>query len=542
MTRCNLGLPVGAINTTPVSAMYTRASKEGTLQMLNFLIGSHYNVNPSGILSTTSVGNIADQSINTTGGLLNMIAKSSDGSLIQNIATFTSFMYFFPKTAIEGHAKLAHATVTAGQTEKIRHIMTDLATTDALIIDWAAGVTGTTNATLTIQQITSGVTTTIATFQAPTNVPTECYFEVVYLDSGGTTISYMLPGGVKTLLWQGTLTANLAECKVQVIEYLTATSDTTLSSDFFWIFYPAVFCGYDVPTLSQRVLGNCKCWDDMGSGVEANWVQVFSQDHKFTGQPVIENGLIRLRPQTTTPGIDVYGWSVGAGTYQYVSTLRPEDSNGNLATVLFGIVFTSFSEANITATVKWGVLDWEVDIRRGCPYSRVMTNSTHFIVNTTKARFCISAPSPYTASLIDFNQKGSAAANGGNPLNLSVPTNPFTFTDNTDSHTGLRNTDDNYYCFYNNTSSDDMLFFVSTIQRPIGIVLTATDATHLAAADFQWSTNTIIAVGVLEGNPSALISSVPTPFVVSTVDTYIKWRSNEAIYTFEQSIFARRKR
>lgn len=43
-------------------------------------------------------------------------------------------------------------------------------------------------------------------------------------------------------------------------------------------------------------VGGCKVWDSVVAGDtnEANWIQVFNKDHKFTGDYVLENGLIRF--------------------------------------------------------------------------------------------------------------------------------------------------------------------------------------------------------------------------------------------------------
>lgn len=66
-------------------------------------------------------------------------------------------------------------------------------------------------------------------------------------------------------------------------------------------------------------VGECKVWDTVTTGDtnEANWVRVFSTDHEFAGDAVIENGIVRLIWKTYTWSVNttkVYAYYDGAWT------------------------------------------------------------------------------------------------------------------------------------------------------------------------------------------------------------------------------------
>lgn len=61
--------------------------------------------------------------------------------------------------------------------------------------------------------------------------------------------------------------------------------------------------------------GRCKCFDTMGEASEDSWVEVFSADHVFVGECVIQNGVIRAYiDELVVDGIKLYYWSGNAWT------------------------------------------------------------------------------------------------------------------------------------------------------------------------------------------------------------------------------------
>lgn len=75
--------------------------------------------------------------------------------------------------------------------------------------------------------------------------------------------------------------------------------------------------------------GEVKIWDEMGEAAEADWVRVFSVDHEFTGDAVIQNGLYRVILDAATEYISIYRYDSGwtkiddftAGTFNHTQLL-----------------------------------------------------------------------------------------------------------------------------------------------------------------------------------------------------------------------------
>ena len=121
-------------------------------------------------------------------------------------------------------------------------------------------------------------------------------------------------------------------------------------------------------------MGNCKVYDTKGSDTEANWIRVYSGDHEFSGDRVIENGLLRIRI-TSDPKVKFYGWNTTSSSYEYTGALNPIDSNGNLSTNLNDVLFKQLTKSRMKFTIKFGVIDYEVDLHRGWPHARIVLNS-----------------------------------------------------------------------------------------------------------------------------------------------------------------------
>lgn len=82
--------------------------------------------------------------------------------------------------------------------------------------------------------------------------------------------------------------------------------------------------------------GEVKIWDEMGEVLEADWVKVFSPDHNFTGDMVIQNSLYRIWLDAATEYITVYRWNstvwtkiddftCGTFTASYITKSNPDE-------------------------------------------------------------------------------------------------------------------------------------------------------------------------------------------------------------------------
>lgn len=532
MAHLSFSPPKNADQFTPVSESYVRTTKDGNLKVVNFLLGSQYNIKQDGEILITSEGNITNDSLKAINGKLEIAAESQDATEVIKIGTFSSFMYWFPGVKLLGQSEIQNTTAV---TERIRYEFEDLGTGDKITIDLESGSS---NAEFKVRETVDGSESTVVTHNLAGGV-TSIQWEVDFKEDGTTKIFVKEPSGTKTRIFNGDLNADIAETKVSVRNITTKQSTITVKTDYLFILYPNIFIGYDAP-LADRLSGRIRMWDDMNDPNEANWIEVFSGDHKFTGLRVIENGIIRIKFKVD-PEMEIFGWNTTSGAWQSIGSVKPMNSNKNLATVLHNIVIERFNKVYCRVIAKYGLVDHTVDIRRGWPSVRIVSNSNKIRVNTTKRRFALSVDNPDT-EILNFNQKTSDDANRGNPLNLSPTDNPFIFVTGTDIDKGLDKIDDNWFSWYNENSSNDMVGFLGTAARPTSLEITATTPTELSDIEWGFTENpTVVCIGVLESDPTSIINGIPKPFHIGSIDEYIKWRSNEGIYGFNQQQLPRKK-
>ena len=77
-------------------------------------------------------------------------------------------------------------------------------------------------------------------------------------------------------------------------ELLTATSRKVVSSS-----NPIMF---RLPSYSSDTSTEVRVWDNMNEALQADWERVYHTDHKFTGDIIIDNGLIRINLDVTSTG------------------------------------------------------------------------------------------------------------------------------------------------------------------------------------------------------------------------------------------------
>jgi hypothetical protein len=537
MAHISLSPAVAAAKFSPIEKSYDRITKEGVVPQINFLLGSQYNIPIGGETSINSVGNITNDAVRVTGGKLEIDAESTDGSEVEKIVSFTSFMYFYPGIKVVGNSEIQDDDVGPPTlpTQRMRYEIQDLATEDKLRIDLEGGDG---QAEFKVRQVVDGVETILAEASLTAGI-TEVKWEIVYLEQGLTKIYYKEPVGDRIRIFSGTLGSDLGESRLSASFMSTQQTLKTVKSDFIWIYYPNLFVGFGV-SLTDRLNGRVRIFDTNNEASEADWDEVFASDHPFVGERVVQNGLVRLWFKTT-PKMDVYGWNVDATAWELTGSVIPKSSLGDVATGLKDIIFNKFNDIHVKAIVKYGIVTHFVNLRRGQASARIFTNSKQFRINTAKRRFALSTGTTAT-QIQDFNQLKSDDTNRGNPLNLSPTVNPFIFTNDSDVDTGLLLVDDNWFSYYNENDATDTAGFVGVTKRPTGMEVSAVSATELNNIDFTFDINAVFCVGILEGDPTTKINNIPVIFNIGDIDTYVKWRANEGIYGFDQRGYVKRKR
>lgn len=534
MAHISLSPPSNSGTFSPLGKSFNRLTKNGNVPVINFLIGSHYNAAIGNEMTFDSTGSIGGDSVGVIGGKLEIAGFSNDTTDVVKISSFTPFMYFYPGIRIVGHMQLQDATLATGD-EKIRYEFQDLATLDKLQIDFEVGVS---NPQVIFRETVNGVANILST-TAMSAATVEIYFELDFIDEGLTKF-YLIDktaAGTKTRVYSGSLLANIAESKVTCNLLTDQTTTKTVKSDFVWIFYPKIFVSYDV-ALEDRLVGRVQVFDTYNEALEADWIEVYSADHKWIGERVVENGLIRLwfKP---TPAMEQYGWNGTA--WVLTSTVRPISSQNDLATTLHDVLFETFNNAQVILLVKYGLLEHKINIRRGTPYCRISATSNKFRIDTVKERVALSVGTTAT-QIQDFNQLKTDDANRGNPLNLSPTANPFIFTDNTNVTTGLQLMDDNWMAWYDTALPNDTVGYIGFMERPIACTITATDATTLSNITWGFTNLAVLCIGTISGPTNTNVGGILSILAIGDDDTYVKYRANEGVFAFNQRMTLRRKR
>jgi len=137
LTRLTISLAGDSFTFRPVTSTITRNSKDGLIDVIIMLFGSHYLINMNGILQQDTEGDIdvPTQSIGVNNGFLELKAKlaTSGTTTAKLIGTFSSFTYFYPGLKIKGHLKLDETSHAPAVPELEAHYhFKDLLTKDEL--------------------------------------------------------------------------------------------------------------------------------------------------------------------------------------------------------------------------------------------------------------------------------------------------------------------------------------------------------------------------------------------------------------------------
>lgn len=541
-----MGTGVNASGFTPIDFTYKRKTKDGDISQITYLIGSHFNERKDGVVTGSTTGPMENNTTIFSGGKLELAGDSDvTEAIASNNATHSTFMYFYEKTRIQGNSEIAVAQVgektpTNKFVHRMRTTFVDLATTDELIIDLEAGNSvSNTDPEFLIKQIKGGTETTLATFTLPTG-NTSIDWEIRFREDGLTKISYKTITEKPVVLFRGDITADIAECKV-VHKFMTEedTPTRTVKTDFLWIYYPAIFSGYDID-FDDKSKGIIKIWDQNNTETESEWLRVRTKTHKFVGERVVENGLIRMRFKST-PELELYGWDNTSSIWSYLGSILPENDNGDLASTLHDVIIETFTKSEAEIIAKWGILDYRINFRKGLPWVRILLNSKELTFKTTKARFALSANTEAT-NLTKWNQLGSDDTDRGNPLGTyQGATNPQIFTEDNNVDTGLNHIDDNWFAFYDKLSTD-IVAWIGSLLIPVTLEVEATSTSALKEVRFGWRQRNYINIGYLESDMVTTINGIPKGFFAGTDDTYVKWRANGSIFDMRQRPFVRKRR
>ncbi len=524
----------GSTTFSPLSKAYDRITQEGSVPVFNFLIGTHYNTLITGQMSVTSIGDIVSDTLAAVSGKLEIEADANSGT-VEKIGTFSTFTFMYPGTRFIGHSELQDDTLLANELERIRYQWEDLSTGDKIIVDLESHVL---NAKLFLREEVDGVEKILIEKDLTVNVQ-DVIWELDFNEDGVSKLWYKEPNSLRTRIFNDQITADIGEAKVSCRLITNMTVVKKVKSDLFFVFYKNINVNYDVPTLTDLTKGRLRIFDTNGEVSESLWTEVFSSDHTFSGERVIQNGLIRVHIKDT-PEMELWGWNASLSVWRSLGSNVPRATNGDLANTLHDVIFETFTDSQCKFTIKWGVVDHVVDMKRGMPYVRIVQNSTMARIKTTTRRFALSTA--VNTDIPDFNQENSDNTNRGNPLNLSPTVNPFIFTDDTDIDTGLQLMNDNWFAWYDHNSTSNMVAFLGNIKRPVGLQVSATAATNLEFIDITWDIKGIYCIGTLESDNTIKISGIPKPFSIGVQDEYVKWRATEGLMGFNQRPFLRKKR
>ncbi len=385
MTRLTLGVAGDPLTFRPVTSSIVRTTKDGAVNVVIMLAGTHYNINMDGILQQDAEGDIetTTQSVGVNNGLLELIAEQETAGSIDAklIATFSSFTYFYPGLIIQGHLKLdetSHGTPVP--TLEGHYHFKDLLSNDELFFRLIRDELA---LRFEFVEIVDGVENIIYTVVLTVAVD-EYFFEFRFLQNGKSKLyridNYQLSTQTKTRVWIGDIDAKVGECNVAVHLHNEEETLHTVSSDYIWLDYPQVFIKYD-RTIDERLIGRIKMFDDLNETDESLWKEIRSRDYKFLGNRVMENGMIRIIIKDVDPVIEIWGWNhqLEVPIWQKVITVLGDTDATQKPLQLQNINFEYFNFAQLKCNINFGTSIYSFIMSRGDPYITML--------NTAKLKF-----------------------------------------------------------------------------------------------------------------------------------------------------------
>ena len=313
MTRLNLAVTGDPLTFRPVSSSIVRKSKDGDVSVVILLFGTHYNISMSGILQQNQNNHIDTNTakILTIDGKLNIIGKQKNTSSedAHIYGSFGSFMYFYKGTGIEAHLELDEGShILPVPKLEGYYEFSDLLSEDKLIFKL---IRNQNDVKFSFIEEVDGTETELFGETLETDIK-DIWFEFKYLENGKSKLytftNHDLKTATKTRKWLGNIKAKIGECRVSSNLVNGEKVDHKFISDAIFIKYPEIYLNFD-RTSTERFVGQIKMFDDLNEVVENKWKQIRSRDHKFIGNRIIENGMIRIIIKTNNPVIEIWGWN-----------------------------------------------------------------------------------------------------------------------------------------------------------------------------------------------------------------------------------------
>ncbi len=544
MTRVSMA-PTGDANTyNPVTSSYVRNSKDGNIDIISLLFGTHYNIAFEGILDNTTTGDIAGASIVVVGSTLEMEARTTGSTEAENIATFTTFGFMFPGLKIKGSLEISETTHSSPAPKlECYYKVIDQVTKDELKFV----LTRTTSrAVFNLIQIVDGAETILQSVTLDAGVA-KVDFEFWYKVNGRSRLYFFTNFGTvdqsKTRKWIGTIDSVLGEVEVSARFINDENILKKFKSDFLFFKYFNIDLRYENDP-DKQFNGQVKFFDDINLADETKWLRVRSRDHAFVGNRVIENAMVRIIIKTTTPVIEIWGYDfVIDNAWEKVMDVLTESDADVSSSRVRSFAIEYFTKEQIKFSVDFGTSKFQIMMARGNPYISVVNNTNKIIrIRSAKTRFALDIPTG-DYSLLNTWIDGSPVVRS-NPDETIIVNSPEGFEKTGFTQTGFVMGDaivsDNYFAMYNEVA-DDVVGWISNLRAPFSIKII--DETGTLKYEYTYEARgNIWAIGVLPSTPSILVGGIPTPLVVvSTQDTYVKWRANEALFAFKVSQSLRKK-
>ena len=512
---------------SPISPSIIRKSKDGDINISHLLLGTHFNINMDGILSTSTKGDISSNSLSVSSSKLDLASKTNGTTIAEYIASFNTTMYFYPGIKIKGHLELDESSSTVDPLPKyfVDYRCVDLVSGNELVFSLHRTAN---NVKFQLLQIIGDTTITTSLSTLVTNAK-EIEFEFRYLENGKSAIyivTYESSGKQNFLrVWKGDLKVNMNECVIKAQLQNEATTVKHLKSDYLFIRYPVVYLTYDVDN-EDIYKGQIIIYDDNNSSNPDNWVRIISRDYKFKGNRVIENGITRMIIKTNNPMIELWGWNYKLTTpmWEKFCDIIPLNNDKVKSSYIQNLVIENFTINQVKLKINFGNTIYEVTMTRGCPYINITDRySKFFNIVTSKNRFTGDFTSDNNYDIDSAKTKGHPSIRSETSETISSPT-----------------MNDNWWSWYTNNGVNEMLGWLVNLLYPNKVVVTDRNDKLDILLEYSQSAN-IYGVGCLIGDPNSVINNKPQPFINNIADEYVKYRANEGLWSFKQSNFIRRR-
>lgn len=136
----------------------------------------------------------------------------------------------------------------------------------------------------------------------------------------GTILSETFSTGETDFVILETSEFLLDEFERVTIKIKKATADTNVIEVDYAYLDPTYSAKITFDVDSETDTGEVKVYDDMNETDEAKWIRVYNKEHKFTGNAVIENGVIRV--VLSESEATLYGYSLSSSSWVEIGKIK----------------------------------------------------------------------------------------------------------------------------------------------------------------------------------------------------------------------------